>query len=64
MKSYFSSKTMWFNFAAALLGLIQPIITEAPWESGTAGYIVTGFAVANMVLRQFTNQAVGMRSEG
>ncbi len=53
-------RTLGVNAAVALLGVAQATNwTDVLGSSSTAGWVVTGVGVANMVLRSLTTTPVG-----
>lgn len=59
MKSYFTSKTMWFGFAIGFVGLVQTTLgaasLEAPWD----GIATAATGAVIMGLRAVTSKSVG-----
>jgi hypothetical protein len=56
-------RTLGLNAAVALLGVAQATNwTDVLGSSPTAGWIITGVGVANMVLRSVTNTPVGQKT--
>jgi hypothetical protein len=56
-------RTLGLNAAVALIGVAQATNwTDVLGSSSSAGWIVTGVGVANMVLRSITTTPVGQKS--
>lgn len=56
-------RTLGLNAAVALLGVAQATDwTHVLGASATAGWVVTGIGVANMVLRSVTTTPVGQKA--
>jgi len=61
MKTWWKSKTLWLNFVATLIAIVQAVQGQ-PWVP--AEYQVLVLAVLNAVLRFLTNQPIGTPPEG
>ena len=56
-------RTLGMNAALALLGVAQAANwTDVLGPGATAGWVVTGVGVANMVLRSITTTPIGQKS--
>ena len=57
-------RTLGLNAAVALLGVAQATNwTDVLGSSASAGWIVTGVGIANMLLRSVTTTPIGQRSQ-
>lgn len=59
VKKWFTSKTMWVNFAIGLVGLIGATLEQSPMDPQTVGMGMAGVGAVNMVLRSITNSGIG-----
>lgn len=55
-------RTLIFNSAAAIVGVLMAFDWTSVASAKTAGLIVSGVSLGNMVLRAFTNTTVGSNS--
>jgi hypothetical protein len=60
MKSVFSSKTMWINFAMAIASLFPPV---KEWVESNPDNSIVLLASVNMILRYITQQKVSLFPE-